>query len=65
VLPVPKDDNCLPDVKLLGVTAFSQVIAKEEVVKAIAIQLGEGQALQEAVVEGITEGERYHMMLNA
>jgi hypothetical protein len=55
----------LPDIRLLGATAFDHLSATEEVVEAFAIRLGECQGLLGASLEGITEGERNHRMLNA
>ena len=54
-----------PDIQLLGATAFDQLLASVEVVEAIAKRLGECQGLLGASLEGITEGEGNHRMLNA
>jgi hypothetical protein len=54
-----------PDIQLLGATAFDQPLASEQVVEAFAIQLGECYGLQEASLEGITEGEENTRMMNA
>ena len=77
---IPKGDHssCMPerteenkngkpplDIQLLGATAFSHLLATEEVVEAFAIQLGECQGLLEASLEAITEGEGNPRMLHA
>jgi len=59
------NDEPPPNIELIGATAFSHLVAREEVVEAFAIQLEECQGLLGASLEGITKGEGDPRMLNA
>jgi len=47
----------MPDIYLLGATAFDDLLASEQVVGTFFLRLGHCTGLLEATVEGITDGE--------
>ena len=48
----------IPDIQILGATAFDDLLASEQVVGTFFLTVGDCTGLVGATVEGITDGER-------
>jgi hypothetical protein len=49
--------GCIPDIQILGSTAFDDLLASEQVVGTFFLRVGDCTGLLGATVEGITDGE--------
>ena len=47
----------IPDIQILGATAFDDLLASEQVVGTFFLRVGDCTGLLGATVEGITDGE--------
>jgi hypothetical protein len=47
----------IPDIQILGATAFDDLLASEQVVGTFFLRVGHCTGLLGAIVEGITDGE--------
>jgi len=47
----------IPDIQILGATAYDDLLASEQVVGTFLLRVGDFTGLLGATVEGITEGE--------
>jgi hypothetical protein len=52
-----KGGGSIPDIQILGATAFDNLLASEQVVGTFFLRVGDCTALLGATTEGITEGE--------
>jgi hypothetical protein len=53
-----EDGGGIPDIPILGPTAFDDLLASEQVVRTFFLRVGDFTGLLGATLEGITDGER-------